>query len=48
MKAFSALNFGLTCRLVPHLSLRLSGGRGLQNAREQGRYSVYAGLLATS
>jgi hypothetical protein len=36
----------VTYRLNDHWSLLASGGPGIQNAREEGRYAFYASLKA--
>jgi hypothetical protein len=45
-KAFTGLNLGVTYRLNDHWSVLASGGPGIQNAREEGRYVFYASLKA--
>ena len=46
-KAFTGANLGMTYKLTDHWALLASGGPGLQNARQEGRYDVYLALLAT-
>ena len=45
-KPYTALNLGALYRLTDHWSLLASGGPGLQNARDQGRYVFYVSLKA--
>lgn len=45
-KAFTGANLGAAWRLSEHWSLLASGGPGLQNAREEGRYAFYLALKA--
>jgi hypothetical protein len=44
--AFTGVNLGMAWRLTEHWSLLASGGPGVQNARSEGRYAVYASLKA--
>jgi hypothetical protein len=46
-RAFTGLNLGVTYQMTPHWALLASGGPGIQNARDQGRYDVYLALEAT-
>jgi hypothetical protein len=41
---YTGLNLGLTYKLDDHWSFLASGGPGIENAREQGRYDFYAAL----
>jgi hypothetical protein len=43
---FTGANLGVIYRLADHWSLLASGGPGLQNAREEGRYAFYVSLKA--
>ena len=43
---FTGVNLGVALKLAPHWSLLASGGPGLQNAREEGRYDFYLSLKA--
>ena len=43
-KPYTALNFGGIYQLGGPLALIFSGGPGIQNARDGGRYNVYVGL----
>jgi hypothetical protein len=43
---FTAANLGVIYRLTDHWSLLASGGPGLQNARQEGRYDFYISLKA--
>jgi hypothetical protein len=43
---FTAANLGVIYRLTDHWSLLASGGPGLQNARDDGRYDFYVSLKA--
>ena len=45
-RAFSVVNLGMTYRLADHWSLLASGGPGITNAREEGRYDFYVSLKA--
>lgn len=45
-KPFTGINLGLSYRLVDHWSLLASGGPGVQNAAEEGRYAFYLALKA--
>jgi hypothetical protein len=45
--AFTGLNLGMTFQMTPHWALLASGGPGIQNARDQGRYDFYLALEAT-
>jgi hypothetical protein len=44
---FTGANLGVTYKLTDHWALLASGGPGLQNARQEGRYDFYLALLAT-
>jgi len=46
-KDFTGVNVGATYSLTRHWTLMASGGPGVQNAREGGRFDFYAALLAT-
>jgi hypothetical protein len=43
---FTGLNIGVSYKLAPHWSLLASGGPGIQNAAEEGRYAYYVALKA--
>lgn len=43
---FTGLNLGVIYKLTDHWSLLASGGPGVQNARERGRYDFYVSLKA--
>ena len=43
---FTGVNLGAIYKLTNHWSLLASGGPGVQNAREQGRYDFYLSLKA--
>ena len=43
---FTGVNLGAIYKLTNHWSLLASGGPGIQNAREQGRYYFYLSLKA--
>jgi hypothetical protein len=45
-RPFTGVNVGLTYRLIEHWSLLASGGPGVQNAAEGGRYAFYVALKA--
>lgn len=45
-RPFTGLNLGVTYQLKPHWSLAASGGPGLQNTDEGGRYAFYLALKA--
>jgi hypothetical protein len=45
-RAYTALGVGVVYKMTDHWSLLASGGPGVQNAREEGRYSVYLALKA--
>jgi hypothetical protein len=46
-KAAAGVNLGATYRLSEHWTAMAAGGPGVENARETGRYAVYAALLAS-
>lgn len=43
---FTGVNLGVTYKLTGHWSLLASGGPGVQNARQEGRYDFYMALKA--
>jgi hypothetical protein len=43
---FSGVNVGVIFKLTDHWSLLASGGPGVQNAPENGRYDFYVSLKA--
>jgi hypothetical protein len=45
-KDFTGMNLGVIYKLTDHWSLLASGGPGLQNAAEEGRYTFYVSLKA--
>lgn len=45
-KDFTGLNLGVSYKLVEHWSLLASGGPGIQNAADEGRYAFYLALKA--
>jgi hypothetical protein len=46
-KPFTGANLGVIYKLTDHWAFMASGGPGLQNAREEGRYDFYVSLQAT-
>jgi hypothetical protein len=46
-KDFTGVNLGATYLLSRHWTLMVSGGPGVQHARQQGQYDFYAALLAS-
>ena len=46
-KDFTGVNVGATYQISHHWQLMISGGPGVQHAREEGEYAFYAALLAT-
>jgi hypothetical protein len=44
--AFSGVNLGMTYRLTDHWSLLASGGPGIENADDEGRYDFYMSVKA--
>jgi hypothetical protein len=44
---FTGMNLGMIYHMTEHWSLLASGGPGIQNARDQGRYDFYLALEAT-
>jgi hypothetical protein len=44
---FTGVNLGATYQLSHHWTLMISGGPGVQHARQEGQYDFYAALLAS-